>query len=138
MGQHRTGYKKYLNGKYGYVSSFEIIKLNDSDIILIENFSCNTKEELHARERYHFDLNKAICVNKNIPTRTKKEYRIDNADTIKQQRNQYRIDNADTIKQQRNQYRIDNAEKIKQYRIDNAETIKQYQKQYYINKKQQS
>jgi len=56
-------------------------------IILLENYACNSKEELESRERYYIELNKDICVNKMIPTRTKKEYYQDNKELInKQQR----------------------------------------------------
>jgi len=42
-------------------------------IILIENFPCTSKEELHAPERYWIEQLKPV-LNKAIPTRTSKEY----------------------------------------------------------------
>ena len=48
---HRLDYKKYLNGKGKFITSFEIIKNNDYSIILIENVTCNNKEELLKKER---------------------------------------------------------------------------------------
>jgi hypothetical protein len=61
---HLKSYKCYLknNGKTSYISSFEIIKNGDYDIILIEKCPCDNKDELHARERYH--TNQIECVNK--------------------------------------------------------------------------
>ena len=44
---------------------------------------------------------------------------------------QYRKENADSIKQQHKQYRKEHADSIKQYRKEHADSIKQYQKQYY-------
>ena len=38
------------------------MKFEDRDIILVEVFPCNSKDELHARETYFIDSN--ICVNK--------------------------------------------------------------------------
>jgi len=49
---HIGNYKKYLNGKYHYVTSFKILENNNYDMVLIEKFPCDSKEELHARERF--------------------------------------------------------------------------------------
>ena len=43
------------------------------DIILIENYECKTKDELHARERHWIDELKPE-LNKSLPTQTKDEY----------------------------------------------------------------
>ena len=72
MTEHRAGYKRYLNEKFNYLTSYEIIKYDDAEIILIESFPCETKDELHKRERYWIE-NTNNCVNKQVPTRTKKE-----------------------------------------------------------------
>ena len=45
-------------------------------IYLVEEFPCNDRLELNQRERYYIENNN--CVNKNIPTRTPKEYMKDN------------------------------------------------------------
>jgi hypothetical protein len=74
MYHHRGDYKQYKLGKRGYITSFELFELGFVDIVLIENYSCNSKEELHARERYWIEKNKNKCVNKLIPNRTHKEY----------------------------------------------------------------
>ena len=66
------------------------------------------------------------CVNRFVAGRTHVQYRIDNADKIKQ----YRIDNADKITEQNKNYRVNNADKIKQYYVDNVDKIKEKIKQY--------
>ena len=73
--QHKKSYTywKHSFGK-GYISSIELIKEGEVEIVLIENYSCNDKNELHAREKYWIEQNKDKIVNKYIPTRTKKEY----------------------------------------------------------------
>src|SRR5690606_36204569 len=53
MYEHRNDYKRYLNGTYHYVSSFEILQYDDSRIVLLENLRCESKEELRAREEYY-------------------------------------------------------------------------------------
>ena len=59
---HVANYKSYLNGNHRFVSSFEIIANNDYDIVLIESFTCDSKDELYARERYW--SNELVCVNR--------------------------------------------------------------------------
>jgi len=59
---HVADYKSYLKGKGFYVSSFEILKNGDYEILLVESFPCESKDQLHARERH---WTKAIeCINK--------------------------------------------------------------------------
>jgi hypothetical protein len=59
---HITSYKRYLNGKSHYVSSFDVLQNGNYDIVLIESYPCNSKDELHARERNH--TNNIDCINK--------------------------------------------------------------------------
>jgi hypothetical protein len=49
---HVGKYQQYLKGKYHFVTSYEIIKNGNYDIILIENVKCDSKDQLTARERY--------------------------------------------------------------------------------------
>ena len=100
---------------------------------------CNSREELQQKEGEIIRL--IGTLNLQIAGRTKPEYRIDNADKIKENKKQYRIDNADKIKESKKQYRIENADKIreskKQYQIENADKIKKYNVKYYQEKKKQ-
>ena len=79
---HKSDYKGYLNGKRNYRTSFELMKLGDAQIILVEDYRCDTKKELLARERFYIENN--ICVNKEIPGRTIKEWREDNKEYDKE------------------------------------------------------
>ena len=97
MGQHRSTFK---NGKLG-CSSVEILKNGNWRYETLEKVIFEEKFELRNRERCYIENNE--CLNKNIPNRTDREYRIDNVDKIKQ----YNIDNPDYQKQ----YRIANADK---------------------------
>ena len=71
LAQHKSKYKFYKKGTITKSTSFQLFDAyepENCEIILIENVNCNTKNELHARERYYIDtLN---CVNKNIPNRS--------------------------------------------------------------------
>ncbi len=83
LAKHRSNYNSFQIGKGHYVTSYELLKYDDVDIILIENYACQTKQELHARERYWIE-NTQNCVNKFIPTRTSYEY--ERSDTRRQTR----------------------------------------------------
>ncbi len=61
-------------------------------IVLIEKYPCADKEELHKKERWYIDHTEAT-LNKQLPTRTDKEYRDDHCDEILQ----YRKDHRDEI-----------------------------------------
>jgi hypothetical protein len=110
LAKHVGNYKCYLNGKSNFTTSFKILETNDYDIILVENVNCETKEQLHQRERFYIENNN--CVNKFIPNRTDKQYRFDNKDSIKETKKQYYNENLDSIKNKIEQYQQDNKEKI--------------------------
>ena len=137
---HKSDYDAYVNNKKNYITSFKIIELGDSYIELLEQINCDSKIQLEMREGELIRIHKDLCINKIMVGRTDKQYRLDNADIIKQRKKQYRQDNADKIKQHYHdnadkfkQYRQDNADKIKQYAHDNADKKKQYDNQYYID-----
>jgi len=138
MDKHRCDYKQWLQGKASLIMSYKMFEqygIENCKIILIENCPCESKDELAAREAYY--IRNFECVNKIVPGRTKKEYREDNKEAIKEREKQYREDNKEAIKQYREdnkeaikQYREDNKEKLKQYREDNKEKISEQRKQW--------
>jgi hypothetical protein len=65
MSHHRWTYRKYMKGKKNYYSSFEVMKNNDYVIILIENYPCNSKDQLFSRERYWTNEIKCVNIRKN-------------------------------------------------------------------------
>ena len=75
----------HKNKKIG--SSKEIIEGGNYSIILIENYPCNSKDELHKRERHYIETME--CINHNIPSRTKEEYREVNREKINNQQKDY-------------------------------------------------
>jgi len=130
LSEHKGRYKNYLKGKEGFTTSFDIIKNNNYEIILIDECACNNKEQLLREERKYIE--NICCINKKIPTRTKKEWDEDNKDKIKE----YYKDNKNKIKK----YYEDNKEKIlerhKEYRENYKEKISKRKKQYYLDNKE--
>lgn len=65
MGQHRSKYRLWKAGKESKISScdmFEKCGLENCRVILIENYPCNSKDALRAREDYWIK-NTPNCIN---------------------------------------------------------------------------
>jgi len=106
MTEHRSRYKKYLNGKKKYLSSFKVMENNDYDIILIEDYPCKSKDQLFARERYYTNEIKCVNIHKNQgrylelgETKYKQEYNQIHKEHIKEYNRQYREINDDYRKE---------------------------------------
>jgi len=116
---HITDYKRFKEGKGNKVTSHEIIHRSDYQILLIENFPCNSRDELTAREGeiirdYKINCN---CVNRCVAGRTKKQWNKENEEKIKEQRKVYKLDNKEKIKEYSKEY-------DKSYREKNNTLIK--------------
>jgi Uri superfamily endonuclease len=86
---HVEDYEKYKNGcKVGYLTSYKVLEHKTYNITLIEACPCESKNELLAREKHHIVTNN--CVNQNVPTRTRAEYRQDKKDKILEYAKEYR------------------------------------------------
>ena len=103
--QHNSNYKSYLKGKHHYLSSYELIKTGNFEIILLEEVSCETNEELLKRERYYIEINS--CCNKCIPGMTGKEsskkYREVNKEQINEKKKKYYEVNKEQINEKANE-----------------------------------
>ena len=56
LAKHVGDYKQYLKGKGRNITSYIILAMDDYDIVLLETYPCNSKDELHARQRYYSQL----------------------------------------------------------------------------------
>ena len=100
LSQHKSNFKRYYNNGIGnYVTSFEIVKFPDCYIELLENFPCNNKTELNAREGFH--IRKMNCVNKQVAGRSNKEYYENNKDKVLEKQKEYRENNKEVVSQQK-------------------------------------
>ena len=106
MDNHRGKYKRWKNdnnsSKYTSFKLFDKYGIDNCKIILIESCNCNTKDELHSKEAQYIKSMK--CVNKVIPDRTRKDWRIENKDYIKEQSKLYRQENIEKIKASEKEY----------------------------------
>ena len=107
---HRSDYRKWLLDKTKQTSSsVKVLENEDYDIILIENYPCSNKEELHSRERYYIE--NMECVNANIPTRTVKEYNEQNKEMISNRFKEYYIKNREKLLERRKKHHLENKDK---------------------------
>ena len=65
LAKHISNYNCYKNGKYSYTSSFKIFENGNYNIVLIEDFPCENKNQLYARERYWTENINCININRN-------------------------------------------------------------------------
>jgi hypothetical protein len=121
MRQHRGNFNSWKNGTRKFVSSYEIIKYPDCQIILIEKYPCFTKDELRAREQHHINLN-PNCVNRQNAITTDEERKIKMLEYNKK----YRELHDEKIKQ-----------RLLKWNEDNKEHVQQKAKQRYIENKEQ-
>jgi len=139
FGDHKTHYKYYQMGKGHFLTSFKILELGDAYIELLEEINCENRNQLVKREGEIIREHKEHCVNKHIPCRTNKEWEQDNHVKRSVQKKEYRLINADKLKEYRKEWEQDNHERIsvqrKEYSLINADKLKEYHKEYkLINK----
>ena len=91
-------------------TSKEILKYSDAEIILIECYECENKEQLRRREGEY--IKQYDCVNEKIAGRTKKEYRKEYYEENKEENKEYREKNKEAIAQYQKEYREKNKEAI--------------------------
>ena len=108
MGTHRDEAKETSKT----CTSKSIMSRGDYDYSLVENYNCNNKQELHARERYWIENNE--CVNKKIPGRTPKEWYEANKDKISEEKKVFYEANKDKISEQKKVFYETNKDKIKE------------------------
>ena len=111
--QHKTICNNEKSKKYNY-PVYNYIRDNGGwdewQMIPIEVFPCNDKKELEVRERHHIELLKPT-LNKIIPTRTHKQWYVDNKEVIIQKVKGWYETNKEKKAQYDKQYHNDNKEK---------------------------
>jgi hypothetical protein len=148
LAKHVKDYKVWKSGKSGKVYSYDIIGRGDYQMLLIENFPCNSRDELTSREGEmirQYKMN-SLCMNKNIAGRTIQQWKEDNKDKVKDMKKNYYINNKeklddnrkkwceknkDKLKERKKEYYAKHLEKLSQNNINykqvNKEKIKQQQ-----------
>lgn len=104
-------------------TSFRVLEREDYSIILIEDFPCERREQLLSRERWWID--NSDCVNKNLPTRTSKEYYQDNKEEIIKNQLIWNNENRDKLYGYQRKYKQKLANAVRQ--IANEDNIQMHE-----------
>jgi len=113
LAKHVGNYKDFMKGgKSRYMTSYKIIENRDYDIILVENFPCETKDQLLSRERYW--TNKNPCINKIKEQGIIKK--IGKLEYHKQYNKKYYEENIEDFNEKGKLYRQVHKQKIKKYK----------------------
>jgi hypothetical protein len=97
---HEVSYKRYMKHGGSSLSSFQILKNNNYNIELIEDYPCNFRHELCSREGELQLLYR--CINKNRAGRNTVGYYQDNKEELLNNVKRYQIENKDKITQKNN------------------------------------
>ena len=134
MDKHRSSYKQWKEGKVNKVMAYDLFDeygVENCSIILIESFSCNSKDELRAREGHHIKSNE--CVNKHIAGRSQKQWVEDNKDHKDAYLKKYYEDNKEELTAYKKDYREKNkamiSERQKKWREENKEAVNASQRE---------
>jgi group I intron endonuclease len=133
MVQHRSMSKLKPDRKI--YEHFHKLGVNQFKIILIENYPCQSRNELDRRERYFIELLKAE-LNKQIPTRTDKEYYECNKTKISQQKKEWKAKNIEKVHENGKEYQRKNRERLTQYRKEYHVLNKVKADEYYQQKRE--
>ena len=134
LSKHKNDYKKWKNGKTNYTTSFRIIERENYTISLLEEGEFQNKDFMKARERHYIE--NFECVNKNVPTRTDKEYREAHKEQIKEYLQAHREQKKEYDKEYREAHKEQIKEYDKEYYEANKEHIAEYHKEWYVANRQ--
>jgi hypothetical protein len=133
MFKHREAFR--YGGKSHYKLYQEMSRLGESSfkIELIEDYPCNSSDELHKREGHWIrELNSTL--NMVIAGRTKQEYYLEHIDNIKEYKKKWQHENKDRLRDKLKEYyqehRQDILARVKAYAEEHAEDLKKYKQQY--------
>ena len=113
MARHRTKYKSWKEGKYHFITSFSLFDeygVDNCKIEWIENYPCNSKKQLDAREGYYQQT--VECINKNVSGRSSRGYYKDKCEEIKEKVKKYKKENPTKIKEGSVGYYKQNKDKL--------------------------
>ena len=85
MEKHRKQYKEYIKGRIEKEDNCNIFNgfgIENCKIELIENYPCQSKEELFKREGGHIKATE--CVNRQIAGRKQQEWKLDNPEKARE------------------------------------------------------
>jgi len=136
LATHNGDYKLWKKGlRKGMTTSFKILENNNYEIVLVELYPCDSKDELHKRERFYIENNE--CVNKYIPARTPHEYKEYFKEYFKEYNEEHREEIKKKSKKHYEEHKEEINERRKAYREEHKEETKEYYQNYRATHKQE-
>jgi hypothetical protein len=130
--KHINSYNSFKKGTSDKVYIYDLFDLHgvDTSIIeLIQDFPCNSKQELECKEGEYIRANLNNCFNKSIAGRTLKQYYVDNKEKYQKRQKQYYNINKEKCKLQNKQnYAKNKAKKTQEQALKQEDIIKDYLK----------
>ena len=130
--KHKSQYNSWKQGKKNFTTSFPIIERGSYSILLLENYPCESVDELRAREGHY--QRTLECVNQRVAGRTHKQWEEDNKEKLKEHKKDYHETNKEKIHEKKREYYEQNKErvcaKVQEYRELNREKINEKAKEY--------
>jgi exonuclease VII large subunit len=131
--KHRCNDK---NNKAYHLYVYQFIRENGGfenwDMIQVEQYNFNTRNELHSKERYWVEQLQAT-LNSCIPARTGEEYRKQNRAKINERMKIYNKNNSQIINEKHKRYYENNKQQLsgknKKYYENNRDTINESRRQ---------
>jgi len=119
--------------------SRQIIERGNYDIVLCEEFPCENKAQLNARERKWIEENQ--CVNKQFPGRTKQEWYQENRDKVIERYKLWREENYEKDFETKKNWVDKNLKKVNEYKkewaLKNREKVLKAKREHYQRKKEE-
>lgn len=144
MAHHRGTYNYFLQAGGKRTRSYDMFQefgVDNCKIELIQNYPCNSKDELVRQEGKHILRLRKKCVNKNVAGRTKKEGYEANKEHYLSISRKWKENHKEETQKAWKQYYQDNLDKLKvatqQYRETHTEKIQQQQKEYQNNNRKE-
>jgi len=129
MGKHRSDVARHTSPLYQKMNH---LGKEHFYIELVEEYPCNNRTELLAREGFY--IRERGTINKQIAGRNKKDWYEENKGRVAELGHQYRKENREKRLNQKREYyhrtKEQNKEKLKEYRETHKEKQSEYHKKY--------
>jgi len=116
MSEHKRDYKRWKKtGETRMVASFHMFEtygMEHCSIVLVEEYPCNSRRELHRREGEYILSNE--CCNKQVAGRTLTEHYQDNKEKIREKHKEHYQKNREETLARNKRWREANKERMKE------------------------
>jgi hypothetical protein len=105
MARHRHCYNSWKRDKRSLVTVYKMFDesgIDNCKIELVADYPCNNLQELRKREGEY--IRSEACVNKRVKGRSRKEYHVDNRETLLKQHRRYYEEHRETRLEHQREY----------------------------------